>query len=484
VDEKAIRGVPWTLMTYAASKGITVVATLVLSRLLVPADFGLVTLATLAVAVFNVFRDLGLGGTLVQRQDLDRRDQGTVLALMLAMGVLVALILVVLSPVLAGFFREPRLSGVLVALSPIVFIGGFNWFYETVMQRELEFRRRFVALVAQSLTYAGVAISLAALGAGVWSLVVGQLVGWVTQGLILVALAPYRVRPRFDPAVARSVLRTGIAWMSQGGLAVLQQGADFIAVGRVLGAGPTGLYSMAFRLSELPNLGISEPVAKVTFPSFAGMHHQREAVVRPFLQTLRLVALVAAPFGVLLSAAAEPFTLAILGEKWEGMIGALAVLGIWGAIKPVQATIGWLLNSVGLAGLQAVLSAVVLVPMVPLLFVAAHLGGIAAVAWVLTADVLVSLLLLFYFAGSRAGVPARLQLSALLPVAIALAVAWGVGRALSVLTAGLPVGLSLVLAAGGGAVSYLLVIHAVEPDALPRALGQIGRTMGRGGSAV
>ena len=73
MDDKAIRGLPWTVMTYAGSKAIALASTVVLARLLTPADFGTVALAFLAINLIAIFRDLGLGAALILRQDLDRR---------------------------------------------------------------------------------------------------------------------------------------------------------------------------------------------------------------------------------------------------------------------------------------------------------------------------------------------------------------------------------------------------------------------------
>ena len=479
MDRKAIAGVPWTLLTYAGNKLITVATTVVLSRLLVPEDFGLVVLASLAVTFSNVLRDLGLGGALIVRQDLDRAALGTALSLMLAMGAVVGAALAALAPALARAFEEPRLDEVIAVLSVAVFLGGFAWFYETLLQRELEFKSRFVALAAQSVTYAAVAIVLAAGGAGIWSLVAGQLAGYLVLSATLFGLAPYHVPLRFKRATARSLLQTGVGFMAQGGLAAVQQNVDYIAVGRILGAGPVGLYSMAYRLSELPYVGIAEPVAKVTFPSFARMLHEGRSVAADFLSTLRYVALVACPLAVVLSAVAEPFTEAILGQNWVGMIGALSVLGIWGAIRPLQGTYGWLLNSAGEARLLAVLSAVVLIPLIPLLFVVAEAGGIEAVSWVMLADIVVSLGLTAYFTARRLGVAAPQQLRALGPVVAGAAACWGVGRGLATATDDLAPGLGLVVSSAGALIAYVAVIALIDPGILGRAIRQVGTMLGR-----
>jgi lipopolysaccharide exporter len=479
VEERMIRGIPWTLLSYAFSKLVTVLSMVVLARLLVPDDFGIVALATLAVQIFNVLGTFGLSGVLVVRQDLDRRGMGTILTLMLAFGALVALVLAALSPVIADLFDEPRLTGVLAALSTMVFLAGFVWFYETLMQRELEFRKRFMSLMVQSLVYASLAISLAALGAGVWSLVVGQIGGMVAFGIALWFLAPYRVRPGFDSGEARASFVAGRGFLLYGSLAVVEQNIDYIAVGRILGATQLGFYSLAYRIGELPYLAIADPVARVTFPGFARMRHRGEDVGMPFLSALRSVALVTCPLGIFVSAAADPFTAALFGDKWLTMIGPLSVLGLWAAVRPVQATIGWLLNSIGEAWVMAWSSVLVFLPLVPGLVVAAELGGITAVAWVMLADILLSLVILGLLVQRRGGVPVIAQWRAIMPVAVGCAgtwlVVWAVAQAMSASAPGLTLAACIVTAAA----TYAAAVSVVEPGLLRDALAQVKRALGR-----
>lgn len=479
LEDKAVRGVPWTVLTYGASKALTLLTTVVLARLLVPADFGLVALAFLSINAIGLFRDLGLGGALVLRQDLDERAKGTVLTLMLAMGVMLALAVVLLAPLAADLFRAPKLTGVLRALAPILALGGFNWFYEAVMQRELEFRKRFITLTAMSVAYAAVAVTLAALGAGVWSMVVGFLAGFAVQGVASTLLAPYLVRPAFDRKAAREAIGAGSGFMAQGGLAFLQQNSDYLAVGRVLGATPVGFYSMAYRLSEIPYWAIADPVAKVTFPAFSRMRHRGEDVVQPFLSALRMIALVAFPLGVLLSACADPFTRLVFGDKWLAMIGPLSVLGIWASMRAVQATTGWLLNSVGEAGLMAAVSALVLVPLIPGLFLAADLAGITAVSWVMLADLTLSVIVLSMFASRRAGARISDQWRAVRGVAVAAVLCWVAARGVATLTDGASALIGLAAAATAGLAVYVGAVRLIEPGMLGNAIRQMGRMLSR-----
>ena len=477
MEEQAIRGVPWTFMSFALSKLIVTLTTLALARLLEPRDFGLVALGLLAVGVLSLLRDLGLGGALIIRQDLEGREVGTVLTLMLAMSTLTALLVAASAPLVADALDEPRLETYLPALSLIVFFGGLSVFYDAYLQRRLEFRRRFVASVAGSVAYAAVSIPLAIAGAGVWSLVAGLVASVGVLGVTLLILSPERVRPAFDRDVAADILRTSKGFLFQGALAFIHQNADYFAVGRILGATQLGYYSLTYRLAELPYMGIADPVAKVTFPGFARMRYRGEDPVPAFLSTLRLVGLITVPIGILMSAAAEPLVHTILGEDWAPMIPLLQIMGLWAAVRAVQATVAWLLNSVGQAGLMAALSAAAIALLVPALVIGAHLGGTKAVAAVMVADMTLSLISLAVAAARRAGVSLRAQWRALRAVVLASPVGWL--AAFAVTQASLAWPLELLASVGAGVAAYVLVIVAVEPPLLPTVRTQLARFLSR-----
>ena len=480
MEEKAIRGIPWTFLTLAGSRLVQIGAMVVLARLLVPADFGLVAIA-LTISIFlGLVASLGLGGVFVVEQDLDDRAKGTYLTLFLAMGAGFAVVMAATAPALASIFDDPRLDDVILAMSVMVFFsGGLNWFYEALMQRELEFRNRFVAQMVQAVTYSATGIVLAALGAGVWSLVTGQIVGAAAYAAALLTLAPYRVRPAFDRVAAARGIQEGRGFLVQTVTGFAAQNVDIVIVGRVLGAARLGFYSMAVRLSELPSWIIAESVAKVTFPGFARMRHRGEDVTPAFLSALKLVAFATCPLGIVLSGAAEPVVLVVFGERWAGMIGPLAVLGLWGAVKPIRNTIAWLLNSVGHQAVLGRLSLVMLVVLVPLVHVAASRGGITEVAWVVLAESVAATLLLAWFARSRAGVPLARQWSAVAVVAVACPAAWVASRVVANATDDLVgvLALGLPLAAGLGA--YLAVILLLDRQLPGHALGQARRMVGR-----
>ena len=235
---------------------------------------------------------------------------------------------------------------------------------------------------------------------------------------------------------------------------------------------------------ELPNWTIAESVARVTFPGFARMRHRGEDVVPAFLSALKLVAFATCPLGIVISGAAEPIVDVVFGPRWEAMIGPLAVLGVWGAVKPVRNTIAWLLNSVGRQALLGRVSLVLFVALVPSAYVGARAGGITGVAWVVLAESTVATLALAWFARSRAAVPLARQWSAVAVVVLACAVAWPVSRLVAEAADGLIGVLALGLPVAAGLGAYLAVILLADPGLPGHALGQMRRMVGRTAAAA
>lgn len=484
MERKAIRGVPWTVVSFAANKALTTLTTLVLAHLLDPADFGVMAVALMVVNFLYWFGGLSLAAALVVRQDLDRRGLGTGLTLMLGCGAAVAVLAAAVSPAIAGAFGSHRIAGVLLALSGGFLLSAFTSFYEVLLQRELEFRRRFAALAVQTLAYALISIALAAGGAGVWSLVGGQLGSTLLYALALLVVSPQRIAPRFDPAAARALVRSGRGFLAQGVTVFVRQNADNVTVGHVFGAATLGFYSMAYRLGDLSYWAIADPVARVTFPAFARARERGEDVRAPFLRVLRLVALAGCPVGVLLSAAAAPFTAALLGPHWHAMVAPLAVLGVWSALRPIDSTLSWLLNSIGHAEAAAWVSLAILVPLVPGFVVAVSIGHMTAVAVVVVIDTALSTAALAVLVRRHAGISLSSLWQAVAPIALAAPAVWLAARLGARALAGDGAAVQLAGAVAAGLLTYALVLTVLDRALLREAGRALAHTLGRDLGAV
>ena len=463
MDDYITRGVPWTLLSYGCTKVITVATTVVLARLLVPADFGLFTLATLATGFVSLFSGLGVGTALVLRQDLDPRQQGTVLTMLVGAGAVFAAALAGAAPLIARAFNEPRLTSVLLALAGYLSFTGVNWFYESLFQREMLFRRRFVSEGVRTVVFSGVALTAAGgFDEGVWALVIAQAAAHVANGLALWRLAPYRVRFAWDPHLASELLRTGSGFVLQDVAAFLEQNADYLTTGRLLGSSSLGIYSMAYRQADLPYQAIAEPMIRVTFPAFARRRHEGEAIGGTYLASLRLLALITVPLGTVLSAAAAPFVHALFGDRWLGMIGPLGVLGLWAAIRPLNATVTWLLNSMCGAGAAGRVSLLMLIPLVPGLIIGAQLGGVTGVAYAMFGHATVWLVVVTRLAHRMGGPSPASHLAILWPLLVGGSGAWAASRFTAIALAHIAAFPALVLAAVAGVAAYLGLVALLD----------------------
>lgn len=466
------------MISFGANRVVTVATTIVLARILVPADFGLFALVTLAVNFISLFSGFGLGNALVLGKELDRRSQGTILTLLIALGVVFGAVLAALSPLLADAMDQPRLDELLAPVAAILALTGPAWFYDSLLQKEMAFRERFICQLARALVYAAVALSLAAAAdAGVWALVAGFAAGHIANATALLILTPYRVRPAWDPAYAREAARAGRGFVVQDSVDFAQQNADYVTIGRLLGAAPLGYYTMSFRQAELPFYAIGDPVVRVTFPAFAQMRHREEDTSAAYLSGLGLMALVAFPLGALLSGAAAPFVETLFGDKWLPMIGVLQVLGVWAVARPLEHAISWYLNSHELAGLVGRVALLLLPLLVLAIYIAADSGGIEAVAWVMVGHVAVSGTVLMTLVSRKLGVPVGRQLRALIGPAAAAVPAWLAARGV----AGLDVAPLLALAAAtiAGLAAYAVGLSLVARGLVRDAWGKTKATLGR-----
>lgn len=479
MEDKARRAFPLSLLSFGANKVITVITTIVLARLLDPREFGLFALAIMALALLSMFNDFGLGKLLVARQDLDLAAQRTMLAVMIATSGVLALGLVAMAAPLADLFDEPRLRALLVIIAATLLLSGPVWFYETLLQRELEFKARLIAQCTQNITFAIVAIGLVRLDHGVTGLVVANVASYVVYLGCLLRLAPYRVAPAFQRGRTRELLLGSRGFVVQGGVLFGQQNADNVIVAKVLGSAPLGAYFLAYRLAQLTTEAIARPVANVTFSAFSRMRHHGEDWVRAYLSTLRMIALAACPVALVLSAAADPLVRLLYGPKWLVMIGPLAILGLWAILHALEWTLMSLLNSIGEADIAAAAGTVAIVALIPLLVLGAETGGLNGVAWVLTGHSAVMTIVLATLVARRGAVALRDQWAAVRTILLAGAVGWGATRAIAEATSQAPALLGVLAAGAAGSAAYLATIAIAQPGLLGHALRQARQTVER-----
>jgi len=353
---RTLRGTAWAYGSYAGGQAVVLVSTALLARILSPGDFGLVALAIVFITLLDTISDLGLSPALVISTEEELRERAnTVFTFTVLIAAGLSALTAGIAPLAAAFFDEPGLTALLAVLGLNFVFRSLGATHYALAQKRIDFRPRTTAELVGVICRGGTGIALAFAGLGAWSLVIGYLAGTAAMTVTLWLLIPWR--PSAGPSRAQlpQMLRFGSTLTAVDILAAVISQIDYVFVGRVLGTHALGLYTLGFRLPEMLIISLAVVAGRVLFPAFAAV--DREALGRTFLVSVRYSAIVALPLAAGLAALAEPFVLAIFGERWRGAIGAMQVLSLYGLGVAIGIPAGIAYKATGQAGILLKLAA-------------------------------------------------------------------------------------------------------------------------------
>ena len=329
LTHRTINGMVWVAWGGGATAVLKMAVLVLLTRLLSPADFGVVSAALIVIGVSLTFSQLGLGPALVQRQDLDPRHISTAFFASIGFSLIVAGLVWLGAPFGATFFRMERLAPVVRVLALVFPIVGVSTVAENLLQRDLRFRLLAnVDVLAYGVGAGLVGGTLALLGWGVWSLVAAQLTSALIRAVLLLGAAPPILHPRPTWASLRELLEFGTGQSVARIAAFLANQVDNLVVGRWLGAVALGLYSRAYQLMATPTLLLGDVLDNVLFPTMARVQHEPRRLASAYLQGTALLALLTLPAGVVAAVLAPELVAVAFGSRWEALVAPFQVLAL------------------------------------------------------------------------------------------------------------------------------------------------------------
>ncbi len=318
LTRRTMNGLLWASSGAGAQALLSLVVLVTLARLLSPADFGVVGAALVVINFSRLFSELGLGPALVQRRDLERQHLETAFTTSVLSGLLCGGTIWLAAPAIAHLIRMERLVPVLRALAWLFPLLGLGLVSESLLNRELQFKwltKREV--ITYALSYGGVGIALAFLGAGVWALVAAQLAQSVFNVTFLLIKRPLPPRLGWDRRAFRELLHFGGGHsLGKLGNFVAQQGDNFV-VGRWLGAEALGLYSRSYQLMATSSSLLGGVLDKVLFPVMARVQDDKRLLAGVYTRGLALIALLVLPASALLFVLGPEVIRVMLGPKWS-----------------------------------------------------------------------------------------------------------------------------------------------------------------------
>jgi teichuronic acid exporter len=345
--DQVLHGLRWTAGARFGGQLVTWAITIVVMRLLSPADYGLLNMAAAFVGLFALFSEFGLASAIVREREIDEATLRKVLGFVIVVHGALAGLLAATSPLVARFFGERRLVPVTCALALQFPLSAFMVVPDALLERRMQFKKRSLLSLSASLANSFVTLGLAWSGAGVWALVWGNLVGvaWLTLATNSFSRAP--LLPSFSFSGASRFLAFGGRITLGRLLYFAHSQADSFIGGKLLGATPLGYYAVAKHLGTLTVQRASAILNQVSYPAFASIQDRPDLVAYNFLKAVRLLCFVTMPVQWGIAAVAPEVVAVFLGDRWTAVGVPLAILAMAVPLQFVQLMLGSPLQAVG-----------------------------------------------------------------------------------------------------------------------------------------
>ncbi|WP_045747047.1 lipopolysaccharide biosynthesis protein [Actinoplanes rectilineatus] len=331
--DRAGRALGWSFLSTALARLGTLAIGVALARILGPAQFGTFAVAMVALLAVLSFNELGVSLAIVRWPGEPSAIAGTVATISMLSSAVVYAVCYLGAPAFATLMGDPAATPVVRLLTLCVLVNGVVAVPAALLQRQFRQGRKMIADQVTTWLGAGVSITCALAGQGAMSLAIGQLTGAVAGGILLAAFAPAGLRPGFDRATARDLLRFGLPLAGSSIVVFAVANIDRLIVGAVLGPVPLGFYVLAVNLSNWPVTMFSQPVRQVAPAALARLQHDPPAMRGTFLTTAGLLTAITFPACALLAVAATPVITLVYGSTWAPAAAVLPWLALLGALR-------------------------------------------------------------------------------------------------------------------------------------------------------
>lgn len=332
---KTVKGVSWVGAFRITTRGVSFLRTIILARILAPAQFGVFGIATLAVVFLEIMTETGINVFLIQKKQSLEKYINTAWVVSIFRGVLIFLFLLVAAGPISTFFNSPDARSAILLISLVALIRGFINPSIVSFQKELKFKNEFWFKFVIFSFDSAVAIIVSLLTKSATGMVLGLIAGATLE--LIMSFTFVRPRPRFEFSAGklREVVSTG-KWLTGAGIFQLlfRQGDDAV-VGKLLGESRLGIYQVAYKISTLPISEITDVVGRVTFPVYVKISSDMRRLRRAFIKTTVAITILAIASGIFLFIFGEFMVNLFLGERWLEVVPLLKILVVFGVIQSI-----------------------------------------------------------------------------------------------------------------------------------------------------
>lgn len=459
LKDKAVKGVSWSLIDNVASSGLTFLVGIFLARILSPAEFGVLGMISIFIAISNSIVDSGFSHALIRKTDASSIDYNTVFYVNLALGILLYGILYFASPFISLFFKEPQLILITRVMASILIINALGLIQRTLLIKKVDFKTQTKVSIIASLISGMVGIGMAIGGLGVWSLVGQQIVRQLVNTLFLWKYNSWRPVLQFSNSSFKNLFSFGSKLLASGLIDTFFKNIYYIVIGHYYSASQLGQYTRAEQFNTIFSSNLTSVIQRVSYPVLSNLQSDPERLKNAYTKVTKITMLITFACMLGLAAVSKPLILILIGEKWLIAVEFLQIICFSGMLYPLHAIN---LNILAVKGrsdiclkLEIIKKTIAMGPII--------LGIICGIKFMLWGSVFTSLIAFFlnsHYSSELIGYATKNQIKDILP---GFCISFIVATIMWTITfLSLPMYLTLIMQCSSGLAMFILIYEKLK----------------------
>lgn len=334
--DRTISGVFWSFLQQIGSKGVSLIATILLARILSPEDFGLIGMLVVFIEVSQTLINGGFSQALIQKRNVDEEDYSSVFYINLAVSILLYGILFVSAPLIAEFYKQPILIPMTRVLTLVFIINAFSYVQQARLAKAMRFKTLMFIHIPSTVISAIVAIVMALLGYGVWSMVMQQIIMRLAYTIQIWIYSKWKPLSTFNRQKARGLFSFGSRLMVSGVINSVYNNIYLIVIGKFFAVNTLGYYQNAKKLVDTPTTTLARVIKSVSFSAFSSVQEDNKALKQGYRRIIQQLLFWICPVLVLAAVLARPLFSFVLTDKWLPAVPFFQLICLWGILYPLN----------------------------------------------------------------------------------------------------------------------------------------------------
>jgi teichuronic acid exporter len=337
LKDKAIKGIFWSLVERFGNQGIQFAIGLILARLLLPEDYGLVGMILVFISFAQVFVEGGFPSALIRKSNPSESDYSTVFWFNLVTAIICYVALFFSAPFIADFFKEPKLTMLTRIVGINILVNSIGIIQRTILSKDLNFKSQAKINLVSIILSGAIGVVCAFKGLGVWSLVIQNICKNIFTSIALWISSYWRPKLLFSRGSFRELFGFGSKLLFSSLINSVSENLFSLIIGKLYNAKSLGFYTRANQFQKLPVSSIYGAIGVVSYPVLSELQNDPVKLKEGYRSMIRMIAFILFPIMAILSAISESMIHVVLTNKWLPSVPILQILCIIGAFYPLHA---------------------------------------------------------------------------------------------------------------------------------------------------